>query len=190
LAGTVSAIAGIEGVLRYRVFENKTDSTDSDGFPRHSISAVVEGGDDTVIAQAIHDNKSIGCSTNGTTSVNITDPNDSITTAISFYRPTPVPIFVTINIHPLTGYSSDTIALIKFWVAAMINSKQIKGDVENSFLYWAAMSYPEGNPLAPAFSVSSLVAGKLIGSQTAATITIAATEVAMGDVNNIVINEV
>jgi len=177
-------------VTRYKVYENPTDATDADGVSRHSIAAVVEGGTDEDIAQAIFINKTPGCGMDGDETVEVVDPINGTTMDVNFYRPTAVPIFITVGIHPLAGYNTNTIELVKFWIAAMINSRQIGDDIENSFLYWAAMTYPEGNPLLPSFSISSLVAGIEIGSQSGATIAIAFDAVAQGDVNNIVINEV
>ena len=187
VAGTDAAIAAIDGVLRRKVYENPTDTTDALGVPRHSIACVVEGGTDEDIAQAIFLNKTPGCGLDGEVTVVVTDPITLQDMDVNFHRPTAVPIFVTVDIHPLGAYDVNTITLVKFWIAAMINSRGIGDDTENSFLYWAAMSYPEGNPLIPAFSIITLVAGKLIGSQSTATIEIAYDEVAQGDVNNIVI---
>jgi uncharacterized phage protein gp47/JayE len=190
LQGTAAAIAAVDGVLRSKAYENYTAAIDANGMNPHSIGAVVEGGDETEIAEVIYDNRGIGCGMEGTTTVVVTDPITSQNVNVKFFRPTAVPIFITINVHPLAGYGASTADLIKFWVAAMINSRQIGDDVENSFLYWAAMTYPEGNPLNPAFSISSLVAGIEVGVQNANTIAIAYNAVAVGDVNNIVINEV
>uniref|UniRef100_UPI0039E14609 hypothetical protein n=1 Tax=Anabaena sp. CCY 9910 TaxID=3103870 RepID=UPI0039E14609 len=44
LEGTVGAVASVDGVVRYRAYENDTNSTDSNGIPSHSISMVVDGG--------------------------------------------------------------------------------------------------------------------------------------------------
>jgi uncharacterized phage protein gp47/JayE len=60
LASTVSDIAAVIGVTRYKVYENYTDSTDSNGVPSHSIAAVVEGGEDTDVASAIAETKTVG----------------------------------------------------------------------------------------------------------------------------------
>ena len=55
-----SALLAISDIQRATVFENPTDFTDAQGRPPHSIEAVVRGGDDTEIAQAILDNKAAG----------------------------------------------------------------------------------------------------------------------------------
>lgn len=190
VAGTYSAIAIIDGVLRHKVYENPTAAADSEGIPRNSIAAVVEGGIDADIANAIYINKTPGCGMDGEVTVVVTDIINAQTMNVKFHRPTAIPIFVTVNIKSLAGYNVNTIVLVKFWIAAMINSRNIGDDIENSFLYWAAMTYPEGNPLLPAFSISSLVAGVSVGAQSAATIVIVYDAVAMGDVNNIVITVV
>ena len=60
--GTYSAlmhsVLGIEGVTFANVLENDTNSTDGNGIPAHSICAVVQGGDNTEIANSIWKSKS------------------------------------------------------------------------------------------------------------------------------------
>jgi uncharacterized phage protein gp47/JayE len=64
LEGTKGAIAAVEGVTRFIVYENDTNTTDANGLPPHSITAVVEGGSDDDIAKAIFYKKGPGCYTN------------------------------------------------------------------------------------------------------------------------------
>ncbi len=131
---TVGAVASVEGVSRYRGYENYTDSTDSNGIPAHSISIVAEGGDDEAIATAIADKKTPGTGTYGTTSVTVYDefgtPND-----IDFYHPTESVIGVNITIQPLAGFVSTTEDLIKASVADYLNTLRIGDDVLITKLY-------------------------------------------------------
>lgn len=142
---TVGLVAAQTGVLRYRGYENDTDSTNSDGIPAHTISIVAEGGDDTAIAQAIWDKKTPGTGTYGTTSEVIFDQFGTPDT-IRFYRPTSVVIGVNIEIEPLAGYVSTTEDLIKAAVADYLNSLRIGDDVYISRLYTPANlgGTPEG----------------------------------------------
>lgn len=63
--GIESSIAKLDGVAHSRLYVNDTSSTDENGIPSHSICAVVDGGKDSDIAQAIYDNKAPGIGTYG-----------------------------------------------------------------------------------------------------------------------------
>jgi uncharacterized phage protein gp47/JayE len=142
---TVGLVASVTGVTRYRGYENDTNLTDSNGIPAHTISLVVQGGDDVAIAQAIWDKKTPGTGTYGTTQETIYDEFGTPDT-IRFYRPTEANIGVNIEIQPLVGYVSTTADLIKANVARYINSLRIGDDIYISRIYTPAnlLSLPEG----------------------------------------------
>ncbi len=137
---TIGGVASVPGVTRYTGYENKTDFTDANGLPPHSISIVVEGGDDQAIGNAIAAKKTIGTDTYGTTSVNTYDV-ENILNVIDFFRPTIVPINVQITLTPLAGYSGDYIQLIQQSVADYINSLSIGTPVYITKLYSPAYLY-------------------------------------------------
>lgn len=137
---TIGAVASVAGVTRYTGYENKTDLTDANGLPPHSISIVVEGGDDQNIGNAIASKKTIGTDTYGTTSVDTYDV-ENILNVISFFRPTIVPINVQITLTPLAGYSGDYIQLIQQSVAEYINGLSIGSPVYITKLYAPAYLY-------------------------------------------------
>lgn len=143
---TVGLVASIEGVTRYRGYENDTNSTDANGIPAHTISIVAEGGDDMAIAQAIWDKKTPGTGTYGTTSETIYDEFGTPDT-IHFYRPDTATIGVNITIEALAGYVSTTEDLIKAAVADYINGLPIGDDVYIARVYTPAnlSGLPEGN---------------------------------------------
>ncbi|EHU9228271.1 baseplate J/gp47 family protein, partial [Salmonella enterica] len=99
------ALAALEGVTRYRLYENDTGKTNNLGLPPHSIAAIVEGGDATRIAQTLRGKKGQGVRTFGTTTITVPDkygnPQD-----ISFSRPVDVPVYVSIRIDVFAGYTS------------------------------------------------------------------------------------
>lgn len=134
---TIGWVAAIEGVTRYRGYENDTNSTNSDGIPAHTISLVVQGGDDNTIAQHIWDKKTPGTGTYGTTEETIYDKYGT-PDVIKFYRPTNAEIGVEITIEALPGFVSSTVDLIKAAVAAYINSLKIGDDVYISRIYTPA----------------------------------------------------
>lgn len=67
------AIANISGVTRHKLYENDTDTTDANGLPPHSIAAIVEGGDATVIANSIRGVKGQGVTPYGSTVIVVPD---------------------------------------------------------------------------------------------------------------------
>ncbi len=157
---TLAGIAAVPGVTRYGTVgvENPTGSVDSYGNPAHSISMVVEGGTDLAVATAIYNNKTPGCFTNGTTSVVVTDPVTGSIMNIGFFRPTYKPIYVSLSVHPLAGYSSAVTAAIQNAVTNYLNSLQIGESLTISALYGAAVSVMPNLSL-PQFSVQTLTAG-------------------------------
>lgn len=189
LAGTVAAIAAVPGVTRSTVEENPTGGTDANGCPPHSITAVVEGGTDLAVATAIFENRGIGCFTNGSTSVIVTDPVDGLSMPIGFDRPTYVPIFVTVNAHLLPGGTSGTLAAMKDSIVAYLNSLQIGELVSYGALVAVAMSV-NASLSAPIVSVHSLFFGLSAAPATITDITVAFNAVAQGIAANILVNSV
>ena len=145
LSGTIAAIAATSGVTRYKVLENATGAVDSFGNPPHSVTAVVEGGTDAAVAQAIYDNRGIGpfmnpTTTGGATTINIVDPNTGIVTPVGFSRPTYVQIYVSVNAHLLSGGTSATITAIQTALTNYLNDLQIGETVSFSGLMAIAMN--------------------------------------------------
>jgi uncharacterized phage protein gp47/JayE len=159
LNGTTAAIAATLGVTRYNVLENPTGSVDAYGNPAHSITAVVEGGANSDIANAIYYNRGLGCYTNptgtgGAVTVNITDPTTGIVTPIGFARPAYVPIYVTINAHIISGVAATINANIVAAVSAYLNSLAI-GEVVSYGQIVAAAASVNTNPSFPTVSIRS-----------------------------------
>lgn len=199
LNGTIAAIAQLTGVTRYNILENPTGATDSIGNPAHSLTAVVEGGTIQAIAQAIYNNRGIGCLTNGlasgssvggTQSVNVADPTTGFVLAIGFISPpTYVPIFVTVNAHLLQGGTSATITAIHDAIVNYLNSLQIGELVSFAALYAAAMSV-NPNLSAPIFTINSLFSGTSAAPSGTADIAMLFYKVSQGISGNVVVNSV
>ena len=159
LEGLEGAIAAVPGVTRFVVDENDTGSADANGNPAHSVSCVVEGGDQTAVATAIWQHRGIGVLMNGAVSVPITDQNGTVTN-VGFSRPTYLQIDVTVNLKMLAGYTSATGAAVQVAIVALLNSWQIAGDstvLPLSALWGAALSVMT-TPTSPTFSITSLTA--------------------------------
>lgn len=189
LAGTIAAIAAVPGVTRYNVLENPTGSTDAFGNPPHSITAVVEGGTLVDIATAIYLKKTIGCFTNGTITVPITDPNSGNVTDISFDLPTDVQIYVIVNAHLLAGGTSATITAIQTALVNYLNSLQIGELVSYGALIAVAMSV-NPNLSAPIVSVHSLFFARTPTPTTITDVVLLFNEVADGLAINVQVNSI
>jgi len=171
LGGTIGGVAGVLGVTRYQIYENDTSITDSNGIPANTICIVVEGGTDTAIADEIYYRKNGGCGTYGTTIVDITDSTYGTITPIKFYRPTYVPIYVTISIHSLTGYTTATTTEIQTAVETYLNDLSIGEELTISAIWGTAMATMT-NIKKPTFSIKAVVAGTVEATQTTDDITI------------------
>lgn len=189
LAGTIADLAATPGVTRYNVLENPTNAVDSYGNPPHSITAVVEGGTDLAVATTIYANRGIGCYTNGTTTVTVTDPDTGYTMPISFDRPTYVPIYVSLAIHLLPGGTTATLAAIQNAVVSYLNSLQIGQPVIYSELYGAALT-ARPNPDEPLFSIRSVTSGTAPAPAGTTDITVAFNAVSQGATPQVVITSV
>ncbi|HBK4620486.1 baseplate J/gp47 family protein [Klebsiella michiganensis] len=178
------AIANVEGVTRHKLFENDTETTDANGLPAHSISAIVEGGDATEIANTIRSTKGQGVSTYGTTAVIVTDKYGNPYT-IRFSRPVDVPIYVSITIQALTGYSSQVGDEIKAAVAAYINSLAIGDSVLLSRVYSPANLGVVSGGNARYYDIMELLIGRASDDVAAANVVLAYDELASCSVDNI-----
>ena len=180
------AIANVEGVTRHKLFENDTETTDANGLPEHSISAVVEGGDATEIANTIRSVKGQGVSTYGTTAVVVTDKYGNPYT-IRFSRPVDVPVYVSITLKALTGYTSDIGDEMKAAVASYINSLAIGDGVLLSRVYSPANLGVVSGGNARYYDIMELLIGRSAESVAAANVTVVYDEAVSCSVENIVI---
>ena len=126
--GTLGAVGNVDGVIRWRGYENDSGQTDARGLPPHSICIVAEGGDTAAIAEAIALKKTPGCYTFGDVEV-LTRDTKGLPNAIRFYRPRVVRIRVRLTLTPLPGYLSTTGQTIKKNLADHINGLRIGDDV-------------------------------------------------------------
>lgn len=184
--GVDGAIANVAGVTRHKLYENDTGATDSNGLPPHSISAIVDGGDVTDIAQTIRGNKGQGTATYGTTSVTVLDTYGN-PHVIRFSRSTDVPIFGHITLKAFTGYTSQIGVQIQQAVADYINGLTIGDDVLLSRIYSPANLGVVSGGNARYYDIQELLIGKSAGSVAAANIIIAYNESASCKPENIVL---
>ncbi|MEH5098996.1 baseplate J/gp47 family protein [Atlantibacter hermannii] len=184
--GVDGAIANVAGVTRHKLYENDTGVTDSNGLPPHSISAIVDGGDVTTIAQTIRGNKGQGVATYGDLAVTVSDLYGNPHT-IKFSRSTDVPIFVVITLHVFTGYTSKIGEQIKQAVADYINSLKIGDSVLLSRVYSPANLGVISGGNARYYDIHELNIGKSAVSVLPANVNIAYNESASCKTENIAI---
>ena len=178
------AIANISGVTRHKLYENDTDNPDANGLPPHSIAAIVEGGDATVIANTLRGVKGQGTTPYGSTIVTVPDKYGN-PHPVGFSRPVDVPIFVKITIDPLTGYTSQVGEEIKAAVAAYINSLAIGASVLLSRVYSPANLGVVSGGNARYYDITELLIGESAGSVAAANVVIAFDGSASCSISNI-----
>ena len=66
-----ASLRDLENVSEVEVYENKSDTTDEDGIPSHSIWVIIDGGADDKIASCIFLRLNDGCGMKGTEVVNV-----------------------------------------------------------------------------------------------------------------------
>ena len=97
----------LEDVEFVRVYENMLNQTDTRGLPPHSFMAIVRGGRDVDIAEVVWNNKPLGISSEGNTSVVVRDTQNMERT-VKFSRPAEVPIYVRVVVSKTDNTFPDT----------------------------------------------------------------------------------
>jgi uncharacterized phage protein gp47/JayE len=112
-SATVDAIRAdvlqVTGVTFVRVYENDTDAT-VESIPPHAFEALVLGGDDQAVADAIFATKPAGIQASGTTTATVTDSQGAGHT-IKFSRPTDVNLYLSVTVSYLSGQFVGSAAL-------------------------------------------------------------------------------
>jgi uncharacterized phage protein gp47/JayE len=179
----LARISNLTGVQRAAIYANDSGSTDGNGIPAHSFSLVVQGGDATEIAQTIALTKDVGAGSYGTSAVVVPDANgDNMT--IHFEPLVQVPIYVTVIIHPLTGFVNSSSSAIVAALVDFVNNLGIGDDVYHNWML-AVASLSDTT-----FVVTSLVQGTSSGSQTTSDITITYKQAATLDAANVTLTAV
>jgi uncharacterized phage protein gp47/JayE len=188
LAAIRGELSRVEGVTAVTVFHNITDVTDADGVPPHSVEALVTGGDDDEIREALFNAVAAGIRTHGT-DVDIYTDEEGTDHTIKFSRPEEVDIYVTITLTKVAAYyPSDGDAQVKEEIATFGNAQSTGMDAVATALGAQAFK------VAGVFNVprSGSLGGTLIGlsaSPTAdATLTITSRQKAMYDTSRITVN--
>ncbi len=182
-----SEVSNVDGISSVAVLENETDFIDVNGLPAHSFQAIVVGGLDQDIADAIFLKKPLGIESFGTTTVSVNDLQ-TFPHNISFSRPISVPIFVIVNTVDLGNLPVDADELIKQAIVDYANGILTLGrsfapgeNVIFSELYTPVNSV-DGH------SVTSMFIDTSSSPATTADIPINILSASLFDVSNIVVN--
>lgn len=160
--GIEAGIYAVEGVTDFVVYENDTSSAESynterhTGGPANSITCVVEGGDDTKIAEQIDLRKTPGCYTEGDVEISIYDVFGSAN-RIRFYRPSYVDVYCELQLTALSGYSSVVADEIKQAIVNYLDKLTIGTNLYISQIWEAALSVSPD--IRPYFAIDSVTIG-------------------------------
>ena len=128
-----SAVAAVDGVTYCRVYQNaETYPEDDRGIPYKEIAVVVEGGDNTEIAEAMFLRMPIGVMGHGDTFVSLYD-NQGISYPIAFSRPQQVPVSVDIQLRETEEASVIPATYMDDIKAAICNYAQYGLDSNTGF---------------------------------------------------------
>lgn len=175
------AIDNLTGVTQLQVYENYTDDIDSNGQLPHSINCVVLGGDQQAILDTIWLKRSAGCNVLGAISGTVVDSYDN-NHVMRFDRPTPVLIYITVDVTRRAGFPSNGATLIQEAIASWGDANQLIGsDVIRSELYTPTNTVP-------GISISNLLIGFSSGSEGNTDLSIPFNAIAVIDTANIVVN--
>ena len=184
--GLRGALGAISGVNRKEVYENKTNTTDANGIPGHTICCVVEGGTDEDVANTIFLRKGDGCGTYGAETVEVFDnygqPHD-----VSFYRLTYVDIDIEIDITRRAGYKTSTPDEIKAAIIDYLDTFSIGTDLTASII-WMVAQQINTDARTPTFAISSVRAARHGETLSFNDVPIAFNEVAKGRAPLITVN--
>lgn len=131
-----SALFSLEGVESVAVYENVTNTHDSEyDLPPHSFKAIVLGGDSREIADAIWKNKPLGIASQGNTTEEVVD-SQGHRHDITFGRPDLVDIEIDITLSVTENFPSGGLDQIKeALITYGTNNISVGGDVIYSRLY-------------------------------------------------------
>lgn len=147
--GTVDAIRAVllatEGVTTARIFENEAITVDGDGRPAKSFEALVEGGLDQDVGDAIWASKPAGIESHGTTTQGVTDTAGNAQ-SVKFTRPTEIHLAIRVQytLHDEESFPATGEDSIKEAITTSINGLAADVDVVMGRLYGISYAAADG----------------------------------------------
>ena len=179
----LASLNSITDVKRVKGYENDTNQVSPEGFPPHSVTFVVEDGDDGQIAEMIYNKKTPGCYTNGTTDVEVISDVGNVT-HIRFYRPTYKNVWVKVNITKLAGYNDSAADKIKKALVDYIKSADIHDTIYRQILISVVIGQLS-SVTSPEYSVTDVQISTDGSSYSASDLTLLFNEAAVSSVDKI-----
>ena len=110
--GLLAQLLAVNNVSQAGVYQNRTNTTDSDGTPAHTIWVIVEGGAVEDIANVIYANLTDGCGMRGETSYTIQKQNGA-NQIILFDRPISQNLYIQGDLQNLGSTDLDVNTIIQ-----------------------------------------------------------------------------
>lgn len=122
LDGLQAALLQLDGVVDAKVYENPTNSIDSDGIPAHGIWVVMEGGSSKDIATTVYNRKTPGTNMKGSLSYTITTPAGTPFVA-KWDEADTLTLYIKFNIQPITPSVTFDLDAIKEYIETNLSYK-------------------------------------------------------------------
>lgn len=180
------AILEINEVTDAKVYENETDATDSSGRPPHSVHAVVLGGADQDIVDAIGSTKAAGPNTYGAESGYYTTDQGNLK-QVYFDRPTEKPVYISVTVTANDDFPTGGEDTIKQNLITVCESFFGVGD---DVVHYKVASALTGDYLIAGMDDVDVYIGFSASPVSQANLTIAETEVPTFDTSRIVVTVV
>jgi uncharacterized phage protein gp47/JayE len=143
LNGMLASILALTGVVDAELYENFTDTADSNGIPAHGMWLIVDGGSSSDIANVIYKKKSYGCNMKGSQTYNITTASGIVFTS-QWDQPISERLYVKFNLKKLVSTTVfDTTAIAA--AIASAQSFEIGGDADMGSLTQTALNVVAAN---------------------------------------------
>lgn len=141
-AATLGAIRSrlldeVDSVESVSIYENRSNTTDSNSLPPHSFEAVVVGGDDQSVANKLFEVKPAGIETYGNTSVEVTDENGDVQ-VVKFSRSGTKFAWIRVSVntlYPEESLPATVVDAIKAAVKATGDLLSVGGDILTQRFY-------------------------------------------------------
>lgn len=173
----------VADVTSVTIFDNNTDTTDADGVPPHSVEALIQGGTDQAIFDALLAGVAAGILTHGTTSGTAEDSEGKDHT-MKFSRPSEIDIHVVItltfddDVFPSDGDDQVEAAIVAFGDAQATGKDAVSASV-------SAQAFVANVGV---LDVSAANIGTAPAPATEVTVAIALREIAVFDTSRITVN--
>ena len=196
-------VANAEGVKSAAIYENFTDTTDSNGLGPHSVAVFAEGGEIADIQEAIATRKNPGTGLNATAGFGALEITSEVQTpggnplSVTFFRPTLIPVYVDVEITgSLQAFQEQNIkeAIVAYADASLFDGSR-EGFDDTGFEIGESVPVgklytPVNKELAASGYISDLKIGTASGSVDALTVSVEFDALAVFDVGRITVTTI